>query len=144
MHGELFYVEIFNYINIVFGSVVILNCFMFQGTTEHSHRSEQGHNLAFATNYLAHFHLTNLLLDLMKRSGGARIVNVASCAHYSAEMNLECVQKYGGDYYPGLKTYAVSKMGNILHSQHLAKNLKGNQCLINQILIYKYKYFFYN
>ena len=40
--------------------------------------SEDGHELTFAVNYLSHFLLTSLLLQLLKDSAPARVVNVAS------------------------------------------------------------------
>ena len=46
--------------------------------------TEDGYELTFQVNYLAYFLLTNLLLDLIKQSATARIVNVSSMAHSSS------------------------------------------------------------
>lgn len=52
-----------------------------------SHMSAQGFDLSFATNYMGHFLLTELLLPRMESEG--RIVNVASLYHYQGgEFNL--------------------------------------------------------
>ena len=48
------------------------------GTSGPRRQSEDGHELVFAVNYLAHYALTRSLLPLLTASGPARIVNVSS------------------------------------------------------------------
>lgn len=53
-------------------------------------QTEDGFEFHFCLNYLGHFLLTNLLLDILKKSGKhgqcSRIVNMSSATHYSGIM----------------------------------------------------------
>lgn len=55
--------------------------------------TEDGFEFHFALNYLGHFLLTNLLLDVLKKSGKhgqcSRIVNMSSATHYSGIMLMD-------------------------------------------------------
>jgi len=84
-----------------------------------------GFELAFGTNHIGHFLLTQLLMDCMKRSAPARIVTVASQAHYRAPgINWEAVRRPTKTT-TGLPEYGVSKFANVLFSAELARKLAG-------------------
>ena len=84
-----------------------------------------GFELAFGTNHVGHFLLTNLLLDKLKDSTPSRVVNVASVAHYSAKgIDYDAVRKPTKNI-TGLPEYAVSKLANVLHAEELARRLDG-------------------
>ena len=84
-----------------------------------------GFELAFGTNHVGHFLLTNLLVDKLKASAPARVVNVSSVAHFSATgIDYEAVRK-PTKAITGLPEYAVSKLANVLHAQELARRLDG-------------------
>jgi retinol dehydrogenase-12 len=83
-----------------------------------------GFEPTFATNHLGHYLLTRLLLDRIKQTPGARIVNVSSHSHYMArKLDLEKVTKLGSRV--GLKEYEVSKLCNVLFTRELARRLAG-------------------
>ncbi|TMK85961.1 MAG: SDR family oxidoreductase [Actinobacteria bacterium] len=87
--------------------------------------TKSGFELAFGTNHVGHFLLTNLLLDKLKASAPARIVNVSSVGHYQARgIDYEAVRKPTKSI-TGLPEYAVSKLANVVHAQELARRLEG-------------------
>ncbi len=79
----------------------------------------------FAVNHLAHFILTHELLDLLRKGGPARIVNVSSGMHRRADLDLEDLQNASG--YSGVGAYADSKLANILFTRELARRLHGTE-----------------
>ena len=88
--------------------------------------TQSGFELAFGTNYVGPFLLTGLLLDRLRESAPARIVNVSSIGHYrAAGIDYEAVRRPTKSL-TGLPEYAVSKLGNVLHAQELARRLKGD------------------
>jgi NAD(P)-dependent dehydrogenase (short-subunit alcohol dehydrogenase family) len=84
-----------------------------------------GFELAFGTNHVGPFLLTALLLDRLTASAPARIVNVASDAHYSARgIDFDAVRRPTRTR-TGMAEYSVSKLANVLHAQELARRLDG-------------------
>src|SRR3954465_1788831 len=73
----------------------------------------------FALNHLAYFLLTNLLLDLIKASAPARVVNVASDAHRWAPRGIDFEDLQGRRRYGGFRAYAQSKLANLLFTHEL-------------------------
>src|SRR5262245_24668108 len=74
--------------------------------------TEDGIERTFAVNHLGYFLLTNLLLDLLKKSAPARIVNVASVGHRDGTMDFDDLG-FEKDYFV-MRAYARSKLGNVL------------------------------
>jgi NAD(P)-dependent dehydrogenase (short-subunit alcohol dehydrogenase family) len=88
--------------------------------------TKSGFELAFGTNHMGHFLLTQLLLERMKNSTPARIVTVASRAHYNAHaIDWEAVRQPTRTR-TGLAEYSVSKLANVLFSTELARRLAGS------------------
>ncbi len=91
--------------------------------------SADGIELNFATNHLGPFLLTNLMLDLLRRSAPARIINVASGAHKSARIFFEDVEMTKN--FSSYKAYGQSKLANILFTKLLAEKLKCDNVTVN-------------
>lgn len=86
--------------------------------------TEDGIERQFAINHLAPFLLTNLLLDRLKASAPARVVTVASRAHYRGTINFDDV--YHKKNYDGFRrAYSQSKLANVLFTIELSRKLEG-------------------
>ncbi len=94
--------------------------------------TEDGIERQFAINHLGPFLLTHLLLDLLKASAPARIVNVASRAHYRGRINFDDL--YFKKNYDGfIKAYGQSKLANVLFTNELARRLEGTGVTVNSL-----------
>jgi retinol dehydrogenase 14 len=82
-----------------------------------------GIETTFAVNYLAPFLLTNLVLEVLKASAPARIVNVTSSGERSGTIDFEDLQ--GERKYGGIRAYNQSKLAMVLFTYELAKRLEG-------------------
>src|SRR5271165_2909732 len=83
--------------------------------------SQDGYEMTFAVNHLAPFLLTNLLLDRLKASAPARIINVASRAHRGQRIDLAAIT--GSRDWSMRNAYGRSKLCNILFTRELARRL---------------------
>ena len=82
-----------------------------------------GFELAFGINHLGHFLFTTMLLDVLARSGPARVVVVASDSHYGAKgIDFDALRRPTRSV-TGLREYGVSKLCNVLFAQELSRRL---------------------
>ncbi|XP_039473215.1 retinol dehydrogenase 12-like [Oreochromis aureus] len=86
-------------------------------------KTADGFEMQISVNHLGHFLLTYLLLDLIKKSAPAIIINVSSMAHSWGSINLEDLNSE--KHYNKNKAYAQSKIANVLFTRSLAKRLEG-------------------
>ena len=82
-----------------------------------------GFEATFQVNYLSHFLLTNLLLDVLKKSAPSRIVNISSVSHFGGHIDLDDLQMKKG--YGVMKAYSRSKLAQVLFTYELARRLHG-------------------
>ncbi|XP_016375599.1 dehydrogenase/reductase SDR family member on chromosome X-like [Sinocyclocheilus rhinocerous] len=100
-------------------------------------RTEDGFELHFGLNYLGHFLLTILLLDVLKKSGKpgkfSRIVIMSSATHYGGRLTLDDLQ--GRVCYSAHGAYAQSKLALLLFSYHLQNLLwvRGDPVTVNAV-----------
>jgi NAD(P)-dependent dehydrogenase (short-subunit alcohol dehydrogenase family) len=92
--------------------------------------TEDGLEKTFAVNHVGYFVLTTGLLDLLKQSAPARIVSVASGAHYNGSLDFDDLQ-YAKGGFNTLKAYARSKLANVLFTLELARRLEGTGVTAN-------------
>lgn len=84
-----------------------------------------------ALNHLAYFLLTNLLLDSLKKSPAARVINVASAAHRNVKEGLNFDDLQNENDYKGFRVYSQTKLANILFTYELAQRLNGHNITAN-------------
>ncbi len=91
--------------------------------------SADGYEMSFALNHLSYFYLTVLLLDLVKASAPARVINVSSNAHMFAKLNL--TDPHDPKRYNGFRIYSETKLANVAFTYALARRLQGTGVTAN-------------
>lgn len=81
--------------------------------------SSDGFELQFATNFLGHFALTNLLLPLLLEAKSPRVTTMTSSAAIGARINFDDLQ--GERSYKPMTSYAQSKLACLLLANRLAE-----------------------
>jgi NAD(P)-dependent dehydrogenase (short-subunit alcohol dehydrogenase family) len=95
----------------------------------HRLESRDGFELMFAVNHLAHFLLTNLLLDTIVASAPARIISVSSGLHKYSKLDFADLQMT--HKFSAMRGYGVSKLANIMFTYELARRLAGRGVTVN-------------
>ena len=95
------------------------------------HESADGLEMTFALNHMSYFLLTDLLLDTLKASTPARIVNVASDAHTGGKLDFDDLQNKRNYGAGGFTAYSRSKLMNIMFTYELSRRLAGTNVTAN-------------
>ena len=107
-----------------------------------SRPSADGIEMTFALNHLGYFLLTNLLLERLRQSAPARIINVSSTAHGApGKFRLEDLPKPSAgsslrNFIAGRRVYRAygrSKLCNVLFTYELARRLDGTGVTVNAL-----------
>jgi NAD(P)-dependent dehydrogenase (short-subunit alcohol dehydrogenase family) len=111
-----------------------IHCLINNAGALFGERSEttEGIELTLATNLLSHFLLTNLLLERIKESAPARIVNVSSGGMYTQGISLSNLQWEHGEY-EGAKAYARTKRGQVILTEMWAEMLADTAVTVNSM-----------
>ncbi len=94
--------------------------------------SVDGFEMNFAMHVLAPFLLSNLLLDILKKSAPSRIINVASAAHKRAKMDFDDLQSENKKYRL-FTVYGISKLAEVLFTYELSRKLEGTGVTANAV-----------
>jgi NAD(P)-dependent dehydrogenase (short-subunit alcohol dehydrogenase family) len=86
-------------------------------------RTTDGFELQFGTNHLGHFALTGLLLDLIIRAPGVRVVTVSSGGHRFGKIDFDNLN--GEKDYDRRGAYAQSKLANLLFTYELQRRFES-------------------
>jgi NAD(P)-dependent dehydrogenase (short-subunit alcohol dehydrogenase family) len=86
-----------------------------------------GFEEVFQVNYLSHFLLTLLLLDVLKKSAPSRVVNVVSSVH--THIDFDDLQEERG--YNAVRSYGQSKLAQIMFTFELARRLQNTSVTVN-------------
>jgi NAD(P)-dependent dehydrogenase (short-subunit alcohol dehydrogenase family) len=100
--------------------VLVNNAGLVQSTRT---ETPDGLETTFAINHLAPFLLTNLLLDLLKKSAPSRVVTVSSEAERWGNIDFDDLQSE--KKYRGFPVYGMTKLANIMFTYELAERLEG-------------------
>tara|TARA_B100002052_G_C15851691_1_gene585401 strand:+ start:979 stop:1818 length:840 start_codon:yes stop_codon:yes gene_type:complete len=91
--------------------------------------SDENIEKTFALNHMGYFTLTHFLLEKNLLKKGAKIINVASGAHWGVDLNFNDIQMIKN--YNGWIAYKKSKLCNILFTRKLSNLLKSKNISVN-------------
>ena len=102
------------------------------GTIQKERRTTvDGFEYTMFVNYFAPFLLTNALLNMMRRSAPARIINVSDASHQVVQLNINDLQNE--KKYNGRDVYNQSKLALIYFTYELAKRVETAGITVNAL-----------
>lgn len=93
--------------------------------------NQEGLELTLAVNYLAAFQLTLRLLERLKASRPARVVNVASDMHRIVSLDPDSLVRESGHSW--WRAYSTSKLALVYFTRELARRLRGQGVTANAV-----------
>jgi NAD(P)-dependent dehydrogenase (short-subunit alcohol dehydrogenase family) len=109
--------------------VLVNNAGIWLTGDEERYTSDDGIELSFAVNYVSHFLLTRMLLPIVPHSPASRIVNVASGAQTPIDFDDPMIERN----YSGGRSYAQSKLAQVMYTFDLAEELAGTGIKVNSL-----------
>lgn len=100
------------------------------GLVSQRNQSADGIEMTWALNFTSTFLLTHLLLDALRRSGQARVINVAS-AVMAGELTRKDLDPAAP--YKMYRAYGESKLAVVAFSKELARRLEGTGITVNAL-----------
>ena len=94
-------------------------------------RTSYGVEMTFLVNHLAPFLLTNLLMEPIRKSAAARIINVSSDAYKYGSIDFDDLEF--NHFYFGFLAYARSKLANLLFTYELDRRLTDSGISVNAL-----------
>lgn len=92
-----------------------------------------GFEKQIGVNYIGPFLLTMKLLPLIKKSEQGRIIHLASMMHLLGQIDVDQFKADQVKKYNGVRSYANSKLANLLFSNTLAQKLQGSSVTSNAL-----------
>lgn len=93
--------------------------------------TEDGFESQLGVNYLAHFLLTGLLLPLLEKAPGSRVVSLSSNAHKNGKIHFDDLQF--SKKYSAFAAYSQSKLACLLFATELKRRLDKSESKVLSI-----------
>jgi len=97
--------------------------------------TKDGFESQFGVNYLGHFYLTNLLMDLLKKSGRSRVVTLSSAVHRIGKINWDDMM-FEKSYYNQWISYAQSKLALVLFTKELQRKFDEENVEVKAVVLH--------
>ncbi len=95
--------------------------------------TKDGLEAQMGTNHFGHFALTGQIIDMIIKTSNSRVVNVSSNGHKYGKMDFKNLLFENGKGYTPMKSYARSKLANLLFTYELQRYFEENG--INSIAV---------
>jgi len=89
--------------------------------------TKDGFESQMGINHLGHFALTGVLMDVLRKSPGSRVVNVTSLSHRQGNIDFDNLLFENGKDFSAVKAYGRSKLSNLLFTYELQRFFESNK-----------------